>query len=382
MIPGRGAAVLGLLLAASGCGTARPVETGLAASLETVPLPEDAAALLEVEGALASGRAEEALALAAPLAGRNPECARIPLLVHRSLGLLAAREALEEEGGEETRNALSTAWIARYPEGGKGLSGATALYARALFSGAPAERIALCRKALALEPSHYPALVLLGESLWRLGEVREAGRVLKRAVGLKRDLAEGWLLLARLAHEQGFFKTAGRHFRTYLGLRPFDRLAARDLLRLLVHELHRGAEAESLARDLLSRNEGDVDLRLDLGAALWLQGKHREAADLYFGILKAHPGEARAALNLGNLYYEVLHDEVRALQTYRWLERMPLGKDPHALLGQLLFVPTRIKKLRKALTAREGTVPPPPGSLGDLRPPKGPEDRARSGGER
>ena len=60
-------------------------------------------------------------------------------------------------------------------------------------------------------------------------------------------------------------------------------------------------EAESLCRDMLERDPGDINFVSLLGSILASRGAHEEAVDLLTRAVKAAPGHAKAREDLGTL---------------------------------------------------------------------------------
>ena len=60
-------------------------------------------------------------------------------------------------------------------------------------------------------------------------------------------------------------------------------------------------EAESLCRDMLERDPGDINFVSLLGSILASRGAHEEAVDLLSRAVKAAPGHAKAREDLGTL---------------------------------------------------------------------------------
>src|SRR5690606_8620334 len=85
-----------------------------------------------------------------------------------------------------------------------------------------------------------------------------------------------------------------------------DTAAAREYITLLLYRLARVDEALALIDLLEQFGEKSPSLRMDRAAALW-RGKQPQAAiEIYLEILRADPTRARAALNIGLLYYEIV----------------------------------------------------------------------------
>ena len=110
---------------------------------------------------------------------------------------------------------------------------------------------------------------------------------------------------------------------------------------------------------------------MDRAAAQWRSGAVRAAVEGYVGILEEEPGNARAALNVGLLYYEVVPQD-DAGRRARWPQaraafRMFLAaaepSDGHERFERTWAVPYRLRQIEALL----GPAPPQPPQLGALR---------------
>ncbi len=364
-----GGLVLGLL---SSCGIQTGPSTELTQVLEFCGRPSDQETLRLAREEFLAGRWEGVLGGLREIAPRNLGNARIPLMAARALHRMALRPNPARVGSpEEEERTKRKKWAAFYQ--GKTskdpLVRSNLLFARALFTEDRDRRVDLIHKALKANPNHYLAMVLEAEELWRRGENRKASNLLKRSVALSPTLAESWLLLARLSLERGSVRLPRKHLETYLSLRPLDRNVRKNLVRLLVHELNDGDAALGHLKDLLSADPKDLESLMHLGAAWWRKGEYAKAAGIYLRILELNPGETRAALNLGNLYFEAYKKPALAWKAYHYLMALPPSDDPFAIMGQKLFVPTRLKKIEKILRENKLPIPKLPKNLDDLRAP-------------
>ncbi|GEM_PF-2770133 len=355
-----------------GCGVQAGPSSELSQVLESCAAQRDRESLALASEEIIAGRMNEALERLRALAPKNLGNARIPLMAVRALHRLS----LEPHPGriqtpEELEREQRKKWEALY----KGRSSkdpvvrSNLLFARALFTDDRDQRADLIHKALKANPKHYFAIVLQAEELWRRGETRKASNLLKTSVALSPTLAESWLLLARLSLERGSVRLPRKHLETYLSLRPLDRNVRKNLVRLLVHELNDGDAALGHLKDLLAADPKDIESLMHLGAARWRKGQYAKAAAIYLRILRLNPGETRAALNLGNLYFEAYKKPVLAWKAYQYLLGLPPSDDPFAIMSQKLFVPTRLKKIEKIFKEKKRPLPTLPKSLEDLRVP-------------
>lgn len=350
----------GVLLGAA-CESVRPADPALVALLENASSPADQADLVEAERQLQQGYIDQALASCRRLLPRNPGCSRLAILARRTVALADSdeqRQLLEEE--------FRTLFAELMPRESTPQVGASLAFAIALFARDDTEQAEWLEKALVAEGNHYFALCKHGERLWRNGELERAKEVLTKTIVLRKSLAEGWLLLARVAEDRGLYRTADKHYQTYLGLRPLDRHARLNYARLLVHLLHDGKRAEPILDKLYRSDPTNLEVGLHRGLAYHLQSKWTEAETTYRELLRRYPREPRIVLSLANLYFGGTRDLAKALQAYRFVLRLPMSADPLVILHQLLFVPSRIQDIEKLLAEQGVEIPDPPQSGEDL----------------
>ncbi len=369
---GGGVLVLGLLGA---CGIQTGPSSELTQVLEFCGRPSDQESLRLANEEYAAGHWGRVLGILKEIAPRNLGNARIPLMAARAINRLALKPTPgQEKSAEEDMGSKRKKWEALYQ--GKTskdlIVKGNLLFARALFTDDRDKRVDLIHQVLKVSPNHYLAMVLEAEELWRRGENRKASNLLKASVALSPTLAESWLLLARLSLERGSIRLPRKHLETYLSLRPLDRNVRKNLVRLLVHELNDGDAALGHLKDLLAADPKDLESLMHLGAAWWRKGEYPKAAGIYLRILELNPGETRAALNLGNLYFEAYKKPSLAWKAYHYLMELSPSDDPFGIMSQKLFVPTRLKKIEKMLKDKKLPIPDLPKNLDDLRVPDSP----------
>src|SRR5690606_3023188 len=138
------------------------------------------------------------------------------------------------------------------------------------------------------------------------GRLSEALVNIDQAIANDAALMEARLERAQVLTELGRDEEAAVEYRTYWNQNSRDTAAAREYITLLLYRLARVDEALALIDLLEQFGEKSPSLRMDRAAALW-RGKQPQAAiEIYLEILRADPTRARAALNIGLLYYEIV----------------------------------------------------------------------------
>ncbi len=327
------------------------------ATLENVR-PEDRALLLSAQTLIDTGRFVEAIAALESLVPANPECARLVLLLRRSVSELPP----EQRGKAEARLFQLFTRLER-EQRQEAHRSANLAFGSALFAPHPDKELDWLRLATGRSDRHYYALTKLAERRWRNGELNRSRGLLERALSLQRNLAEAWLILAAVEQDSGKTKSAARYYRSYLDLRPLDRDVTLRYVRLLLHDLERPAQAEPVLLSLEKADPGNLEVGLDIAAMRWLEGDTASAEAKYREMLERHPDDLRVLVNLGNLYYAALDKPAKALQVYRYLSKLPTEARLATIGEQLLFVPERIRRLEKQLGDK---APAPPKTWRDL----------------
>jgi tetratricopeptide (TPR) repeat protein len=353
---GRGiAAALAVLLAGCAAGPQRREDAVDPAVYATCQDAEGEAAWTRARAALARG--DDAAALPdLQLAVR--QC---PLLVRAHL---AYQDAARRAGG-----ATAQAMVDYYT----GLAGTSPVpaYCRARLADTSYAQANALQRILADDPSFAWAHLSLARVTRRQGRLLPAVDMYQLAIVNDPQLHEARRERAQVLAELGREAEAANDYQAYLAAQPDDAGAMRDFASLLLYRLDRAADAIPLLTTLEAKQPGDVGLRIDRAAALWRTNRPREAVDAYLAILRDVPGNTRAALNIGLLYYEVApRNEAerarywpRARAAFRWFLQGGEAADGHEQFERTLGVPFRLDRIAKLL----GPEPPGAVQLDDLR---------------
>ncbi|HEX5051534.1 MAG TPA: tetratricopeptide repeat protein [Planctomycetota bacterium] len=209
----------------------------------------------------------------------------------------------------------------------------------------------------------------------RQGRLLQAVDMFAAAIVNDPDLHEARLERAQVLAELGRDDEASLDYRAYVKAVPTDLDATRAYITLLLYRLGHIDEAWGLLLRLEQQGDHSLALRMDKGAAQWRANNPRAAVQTYLDILAEAPDTARAALNLGLLYYEVLpHNDderrlywPRARAALRWFLRTTVPSDGHEQFERTLAVPYRLQIIADLL----GPDPGGPLALDDLRLPPG-----------
>lgn len=208
------------------------------------------------------------------------------------------------------------------------------------------------------EPSFYWAHLSLGRVLRANGRLSEAAAAFRQVLAYEPGLGEAHLELAETLVDLGKDTLAAEHYRYYLRGAPVDRAVTQEYVRLLVYRLGRAEEAEPWIERLLQRDPGDESVRMDRAAAWWRKGQPEAALRAYLDVLRDRPDEARAVLNVGFLYYDVLAGQDPELQRRYWpkaraafllFQQMVRPEDGQDYLEYLLAVPYRLRRIEEVL---------------------------------
>ncbi|MBM4062535.1 MAG: tetratricopeptide repeat protein [Planctomycetes bacterium] len=350
------------LLPLAGCVSGPPP----AAAVE----PEHYRTARDPEGAAAWQRAQQALA-------RGDRAAALPdlrIALERCPDLAPAHVAYQDAA-----QALGGEVLAAMREHYRSLpdrASPVPAWCRARLVPTPYAREPALRAVLARHPSFAWAHWSLGRSHRSEGRVLLAIDAFQAACARDPRLAAARYERALLLTEVGRYEEAALDFDAYLALEPHDDDARLAYTQLAIYRLGRIDRAVRLLDELERTRGGDVAVRLDRAAATWLGGDPRGAVARYLGVLADRPGEARALLNLGLLYYEVLPKSTadraihwpRARAAFQLFLQTVVPPDGHDQFERTLAVPFRLGVIAEALGPAPGTAP----TLADLRLPEGP----------
>ncbi|MFO1051314.1 MAG: tetratricopeptide repeat protein [Planctomycetota bacterium] len=253
---------------------------------------------------------------------------------------------------------------------------------RARLSRNDKERVESLEAALAKDPSFYFASLDLG-AVWSANDrISKALASYESAVQAKPASWRANLGLARVLHQIGRSEDAAPSFARALNAMPVDAVeraaAAREFVALQLYELRDPKPAVVWIDELQKAAPQDVSLLMDRAAAHWLSRDRDQAAAVYRRVLEIEPSEFRAALCLGNLFFdrpnrsaeEKRRDWPRARLAYLYfldhVDRAdgPALGDGYDLLDRYVAVPCRLKMIDEAVGTRPADAPRP--RLGDF----------------
>lgn len=285
-------AALGLVLALAGCATGVVVDPA-AMDPQVYSVPQDPV------GAAAWARAQE-LRERGDAAGALAELRRAvelcPDLVRANL---AYQDAARAAGG----GALSAMqdYYRRLPDG----ESPVPAYVKARLADTSFARGTALQAIVARHPRFAWGQLSMARVQRGKGELLQAVDQFQAAVALDASLAEARLERAEVLVEIGRDEEAAVDYEAYLKLQPRDDAARHAYAQLLIYRLDRIERAMPLL-DELERAGVAAAVRMDRAAAQWRSGDARGAITTYLRVLASEPDSARALLNVGLLYYDVL----------------------------------------------------------------------------
>lgn len=144
------------------------------------------------------------------------------------------------------------------------------------------------------------------------GRLSEALQNYDKAIANDAGLLEARLERAQVLTELGRDEEAAVEYNRYVRQTPSDSVAMREYITLLLYRLARIDEALRYLDLLEQRGDTSLSLRMDRAAAQWRGKRLQAAVETYLEILAAEPSNARAALNIGLLYYEIVPEDEEA----------------------------------------------------------------------
>ncbi|MCA8943022.1 MAG: tetratricopeptide repeat protein [Planctomycetes bacterium] len=228
-------------------------------------------------------------------------------------------------------------------------------YVRSRLTEEPSEKIPELDEAIARDRSFHLAYLDKAIALRAIGRTSEALDMLQHAVAAQPTCAAANKELAEVLAGLGRAEEAASRYAAYLALEPNDLPAKRAYVRLLVYSLGRLDQAEPWLADMLANDPNDVEALMDRAAIAWQRRRFDEASDHYHRVLAIDPGNSRAVLNLGNLYFdgfgaaESARPEYwpKAQAAYRYFLTMTEARDLHDTLDLHVFVPSRLERIAR-----------------------------------
>lgn len=357
--PGNHALVLSLAaaVAAAACslGPQRGDDAVDPAVYATCQDADGAAAWQAAQAALSRGDDDAALAALRDATARCPDLVRAHV----------AYQDLAQRLGGDAERAMLAFYLQAAPR-----PSPVAAYLRARLAETSYAQSNELEAILAKDPSFAWAHLSHARVTRRQGRLLPALDMFAKAMVNDPQLHEARRERAQVLVELGRDEEAAVDYKAYLQRRPDDLETTRDYVALLLYRLSRVDEAIELLDRLQAAAPEDATLRMDRAAALWRARRHREAVDLYLAILREAPDTARAALNVGLLYHEIVpRSEAdrrrywpRARAAFRWFLDRCEPADGHEQFERTLGVPFRMQQIAALL----GPEPLLPVSLDDL----------------
>jgi tetratricopeptide (TPR) repeat protein len=156
-------------------------------------------------------------------------------------------------------------------------------------------------------------LLTFAKQRHQAGDLAEAARLYREALGQEPALAEALALLGLACHQQGDAAQAAEWYGRALAVRPGD--AETHFRRgMAFASLQRPKEAADHFREAARLRPDAPEVWNNLGNVLLLEGKAGEAIPCYREAVRLRPGYAEACLNLGN----ALREDDRLAEGLAW----------------------------------------------------------------
>lgn len=278
---------------------------------------------------------------------------------------LAWQDAARRLGGDAQR-AMQSHYLAELDD-----KAVVPAYLRARLADTSYAQCNALEQVLQVDPSFAWAHLSRARVTRRQGRLLQAVDMFSQAILYDPEMHEARLERAQVLVELGREEEGAVDYRTYVRAVPQDADAMHAYTSLLLYRLGRTDEALELLDRLEAMQPGSPALRMDRAAALWRANRAREAVEAYLGVLAEQPKYARAAFNIGLLYYEVLaRDDAsrrtfwpKARAAFRLFLQLTEPTDGHEQFERTLGVPYRLEVIAEAIGPDAGAA----ACLDDLR---------------
>lgn len=186
------------------------------------------------------------------------------------------------------------------------------------------QRLAVFRRAVAMEPENAAALNNLGCGLDRIGDHAGAIEAFKRAVALEGDNALFFANLGCNYGKLGLYRKAIEAFLSAIRIRP-GFLKAHFDLGFSYGRLGNDAKAVEAFQRAIAINPNVAQLHYHLGHAYARMGRRREAVKSLNSAIRVNPNHVNAHFRLGLLHLRA-HNREGALKAYRILRSLDENK--------------------------------------------------------
>ncbi len=206
---------------------------------------------------------------------------------------------LVQDGKADIAEANLKAWLKSHPDDEVGGS---ILGSALMRQGKQGEALAVFERTTMMHPGSYAAQGDLGFALMKAEKKPEAIKAFSAAVRLNRQFYQGWCYLSRLLFEAGNIDKARETLEASRQCDPFDK----DFKRIQsAMSSSRFAEAESIARGILARQQGHPRAAYALAHLASRVGAHEEAAKILEYSLANFPCDKHVRAALINSYEEL-----------------------------------------------------------------------------
>lgn len=245
-------------------------------------------------------------------------------------------------------------------------------WVRSRIEKVDSRRVDLLDRAVDLDEAFYPAYLDLAEIWGRSDRTAMQLAYLEKAVAARPDFPEANLALGRLLVSIGRSEGAVKCYEAYLASAPDDAAPTLEFITLLVYGLREIDRAAPWIARRLAADPSDVDVRMADAAVAWRKGDAARAASVYRAVLVDQPAQAKAALNLGNLWFQRPDrtdgardaDWARARDAYRYFLSLDPEGDFFDVHDVLVSVPYRLEVIDAAIGPLPvGTPVPKPTEL-------------------
>jgi len=198
---------------------------------------------------------------------------------------------------------------------------ACSLFQQSNYEEDEQKAVILLHKSIGYDPTHEPALLLLGSRLSKLGQPKEALIYYQQALNVNSNISSTYLKIGDLYAELNLQNKAIVNYEKAIRLDPSYSVAYNNM-GIALHYQKKYEEAIEQYDQAIELSPSDLSIYQNKGKALRDIGKHMDAIFIFEESLNIDPNYIEAYKNIGNTYLDIINFEEAKIN---YTEALKLG---------------------------------------------------------